>query len=230
MAGLQVAEELFEASSELTLEALAKVHASVDYRTLVLAFDRTLVWQTQGSPSARERFLRHYLWYWSGQDRPGANQFRSKMHDAAARRQGLLSECLSFVPTDPVISSLVSRFEQHLRLTLAKLKSTNCALTEPPDSLAFDYLHMNNNRPGVSPTEEAYIAAHSWKMPPQQLVEAAAHSVQRTAPNPCRVHTSVVRFGRAFEKDNCSALKSLCSPLTTNCKRFRTALLQPGAA
>lgn len=157
--GLRIAEELFEASSELTLEALAKVHACADYRTLVLALDRTLVWHTQGSPSARERFLTQYLWYWSGQDRPGANQFRSKVLDAAARRQGLLAERLSCVATDSVINSLVCRFEQHLRLALAKLKSTNCPLTESPDRLAFDYLHMNNNRLGVSPTEEAYIAA-----------------------------------------------------------------------
>ncbi len=158
-AGLHIAEDFFEVSSEVALRALECVSTSAGYISLVLTLARNLVRQTQSSPSGCEYFLHNYLWYWSGQDRPGADQLRCRVREAAARRRKFVAECISSVQAHPVLSGLLSRLERATQLTVSNLQHFRHEVTASPARLAFDYLHMNNNRFGVLPGEEAYVAA-----------------------------------------------------------------------
>jgi thiopeptide-type bacteriocin biosynthesis protein len=159
VAGMGIAEEFFEASSELAVQALQQVSASGDHQILVLALTRSLVWQTHETQADRECFLRRYLWYWTGQDGFGARRVRRKLREAAARRMDFLSRQFASLKTHPVLSAFLGDFERAIRATLSKLQRVERYLTESPSSLSFEYLHMSNNRLGVFPLEEAYVAA-----------------------------------------------------------------------
>jgi thiopeptide-type bacteriocin biosynthesis protein len=157
--GLTIAEELFQASSELTVKALLRVQKPSDRFLLTVGLTRSLVWQFNATGADRRRFLEHYLWYWSGQDRSGAANMRQKLRDAARQRRTFISQQLSELANHPFINSLIQEQEADLNRTRTALEAAQDEVTESPRRLSFDYLHMNNNRLGVLPSEEAYLAA-----------------------------------------------------------------------
>jgi thiopeptide-type bacteriocin biosynthesis protein len=157
--GVAIAEELFEASSETAVKALLTIQDSSSRFLLYLALTRSLVEHFHQTPEEQQRFLEYYLWYWSGQDRPGSSQARRKLRDAARQRRLFITRQLAGLTDHAAISSLVQQQRSALTRTLNALHLAEDEITETPARLSFDYLHMNNNRLGVLPSEEAYLAA-----------------------------------------------------------------------
>lgn len=158
--GVAIAEKLFEVSSELALEAVCREAELFpdrpDRMLLSLRLMRLLVAQVHHEPSARTRFLRNYKWYWSGQDRQDAFGLRARFEQTARERRGHLDQRLEALNENPEIRTLISRYADTVATTLKEL--AKAAVTVPATRLCFDYLHMNNNRFGVRPYEEAYLA------------------------------------------------------------------------
>lgn len=159
MRGVAIAEELFQGSSETGVQALLGVQNSSERFLLYLALTRSLVEHFHRTPDNQRRFLEYYLWYWSGQDRPGASQARKKLREAARQRRIFITHQLAGLADNTLINSLVRRQKRDVARTLNALRAAESDLTETPARLSFDYLHMNNNRLGVLPPEEAYLAA-----------------------------------------------------------------------
>lgn len=158
-AGVAIAEELFQASSEFALRAIDEVAAPSGRVRLNLALTGCMVALTQPSPEAGERFLRHYFWYWTGQDRAGADQVREKLRRAAGRRSALVLDGMEPSRLPGTEGRLVAGYHAALRCALAALDAAREEVSEPAVRLSFDYLHMHNNRMGLSPLEEAWVAA-----------------------------------------------------------------------
>jgi thiopeptide-type bacteriocin biosynthesis protein len=157
--GVAIAEELFEASSETAVKALLTIPDSSSRFLLYLALTRSLAEHFHQTPEEQRRFLEYYLWYWSGQDRHGASQARHKLREAARQRRSFITRQLGSLMHHAAISSLVHQQKSALTRTLEALRLAENEITETPARLSFDYLHMNNNRLGVLPSEEAYLAA-----------------------------------------------------------------------
>jgi thiopeptide-type bacteriocin biosynthesis protein len=157
--GLDIAEELFEASSDLTLGALRQLRAPNDYIILMLGVARSMICQSLQSETDRKHFLQHYLWYWTGQDGPGAANLRLRFRAASARRRAVLSERLGSLDNVPTVGGLIADFEGAIQAAVSKLRIARDHITESPSNLGFDYLHMTNNRLGVLPREEGYLAS-----------------------------------------------------------------------
>ncbi|HYE75359.1 MAG TPA: lantibiotic dehydratase, partial [Blastocatellia bacterium] len=75
--GVSIAEKLFEVSSELALRAVSMPQP--DWVTLGLRMMKSTIKAVHAEPESQERFLKNYLWYWSGQDRPVANELRARI-------------------------------------------------------------------------------------------------------------------------------------------------------
>lgn len=157
--GVAIAEELFEASSDTAVTALLGIQHPAERFLLYLALTNSLVERFHKPPDDRRRFLEYYLWYWSGQDRPGASQGRRKLREAAWQRRMFVTRQLAGLADHALITSLAQQQEGALDRALNALQSAEYEITETPARLSFDYLHMNNNRLGVLPSEEAYLAA-----------------------------------------------------------------------
>ncbi|HXE11319.1 MAG TPA: thiopeptide-type bacteriocin biosynthesis protein [Bryobacteraceae bacterium] len=157
--GVAIAEELFEASSDTAVKALLAIQNPTERFLLYLSLTRSLVQRFHRTPDEQRRFLEYYLWYWSGQDRPGASQARQKLREAARHRRTFVRHQLDGLAEHAHINSLVDQQEKDLAHTLNTLRAAEDEITETPARLSFDYLHMNNNRLGVLPSEEAYLAA-----------------------------------------------------------------------
>lgn len=159
-AGVEIAERLFEASSEITLRALAlEQPASLDPLLLAAAFAESGLSKTHPEASARERFLRRYLWYWSGQNRPGANDIRLSLEREVERRLAETSQDLAALTANAMLRGLVDEYGRAFDDTLSSLAQAAGHVLAQPGHLCFDYIHMNNNRLGILPVEEAYLAA-----------------------------------------------------------------------
>jgi thiopeptide-type bacteriocin biosynthesis protein len=157
--GVAIAEELFEASSDAAVKALPAIQNPTERFLLYLSLTRSLLQRFHITRDEQRHFLEYYLWYWSGQDRPGASQARQKLREAARQRRMFIRQQLNGLADHALINSLVDQQQKDLAHTLNALQSAENELTETPARLSFDYLHMNNNRLGVLPSEEAYLAA-----------------------------------------------------------------------
>jgi hypothetical protein len=156
--GVEIAERLFELSSELALEVVSagpELWPMREPLCLRMMWDLARVFHPD--EESRAAFLRHYLWYWSGQDRREAFALRARISEAAGPRAAGLAECLDALDRQPLLGAVADEYQTALAATAQELGRTD--LPAAPSRLCFDYLHMNNNRLGVKPVEEAYLAA-----------------------------------------------------------------------
>ncbi|HZU66443.1 MAG TPA: thiopeptide-type bacteriocin biosynthesis protein [Ktedonobacteraceae bacterium] len=159
-AGVAIAERLFQASSEVALQALLlESGAKLDRILLSLLLMRLMAETVYTEPEARARFWNQYLWYWSGQDRSGAAELRASFKQGAASRCAFLSRQLAEIAAHPLASRLIDSYREAFLATLEALAGAGDQVAEPASGLCFDYMHMNNNRLGILPLEESYLAA-----------------------------------------------------------------------
>lgn len=138
--GVRMAERRFQLSSDVVLEALS-LEARRGLSRIAAAHDhmRRLVWRTHPVRADRRRFLHAYAGYWQGphSQEPSALDIPGSPADAL----DALSEAYE---------AGVARCERRERRYAQQLES--------PPTLAFDYLHLHNNRLGLTATQEAALA------------------------------------------------------------------------
>lgn len=157
-AGVEIAERLFEISSELALKVVSSGQDLWPLReSLCLRMTRDLVRKFHPGAEAQADFLRNYLWYWSGQDYPGAFGLRARFEETAGHRAAQLSEQFNALGRHPLLGAAADDYREAIEATARELDRADIPV--PRTRLCFDYVHMNNNRLGVKPVEEAYLAA-----------------------------------------------------------------------
>ncbi len=158
--GVLIAEKLFEASSEIALRAVEREPRMDMKRVLLSLHLMQLVTNIiLEQPGERTHFLEHYHWYWGGQEKKEGELVRKIFQQSAKARQPFLMKQMTEDLQDPVVQHFI---EQYRRITVSVMQDLMVArheLSEAIIHMCFDYVHMNNNRLGVIPFEESYLAA-----------------------------------------------------------------------
>lgn len=158
--GVRLAEQFFAASSELVLQVIKGQEPDGFSRHLLsLCLMEIMAEAICSTPQEIQMFWRHYLWYWSGQDRPGAAEIRATFTRAAQARQTFLKRQLEAFHKLPHNRLLLNRYQVAVFSLAEQLARADSLVASPASSLCLDYVHMTNNRLGVAPLEEGYLAA-----------------------------------------------------------------------
>lgn len=155
-AGTAIAEKLFEASSELALAALA-AEAGTGAGRAPLALTLMAAAAAAFVPVPDQAaFWDHYGWYWSGGDRGAAAGLRASFQAAARRRAETVRQQCREIQALAAPEAWIAGYRQALEAAAAEVRAAT--LPVPPGELCFHYVHMMNNRLGILPGEEAYLA------------------------------------------------------------------------
>ncbi len=152
--GVALAERLFEYSSEVALQAICE---ELEVLPLSLRLMQETLGALQWPGNERATFWRRYLWYWSGQNQPGAAALRAQIARQVADQYATLSSWLA--PQEDAARPLVECYRQAIKTTIEDLARAGDQVPVAAGNLCFDYIHMMNNRLGVMPLEESYLAA-----------------------------------------------------------------------
>jgi len=150
--GVDRAERVFQDSSDLALSLAAEPeywHRRFRYAACLTELTAGLL-----PPTTRTAFLYNIAWYWCGQSGPEAAADRHRVRTAAARSVHTLREGIHQLRHD----AAYERLERHVALMAECLTGSRMITGRQPANLLFHMAHMNNNRLGIKPIEEAVIA------------------------------------------------------------------------
>lgn len=158
--GILIAERLFEASSELAVQAVMR-SPLLDLRRVLLSLHlmQVVINTVFDTVEKRNHFLKHYHWYWGGQDREEGKALQNTLRQSASIRRDPLIEQLANDLKDPIVQVLIEDYQKAVTETVQALHTAIDELSESIDHMCFDYVHMNNNRLGIIPFEESYLSA-----------------------------------------------------------------------
>lgn len=145
-AGVALAEQVFQASSEFVLAEFAR--RAAPWSRLACATAVTARAVRLLPPAQRMAFLYNYTWYWCGQPTSSGAAALTAVRAAAYRAGRRLIEAAARVDPSPSDGYAVA-------LDRALFRS---GATRSPLHLLFHHVHLTNNRLGVTPREEAVIA------------------------------------------------------------------------
>lgn len=156
--GVELAEEAFQISSELVLNILSYPGlSSPDLVGLALLLMAGCARQWSDSPTDLEEFWDSYHIYWSGEDVPGAEALQTSFKQGAAKRRELINQqCRSLMDNSEWVE-IVSSYTAAMGDNFERAKKFE--LEVPIRDLSFNHIHLTNNRLGILPIEESYLAA-----------------------------------------------------------------------
>src|SRR5262249_39136873 len=136
-AGVEIAEQLFELSSEVALEVTL---AGPDLWPMREPLCLRMMWDLVRGFHIGEKwqadFLRHAFWYWSGQDRGEAFGLRSRFAEAAAQRAAELPAYLDALNRQPLLRVIADEYHGAIAEIVRELSQTD--LSAATSRLCFD--------------------------------------------------------------------------------------------
>jgi thiopeptide-type bacteriocin biosynthesis protein len=149
--GVELAETVFQVSSEVTLALLTDPDGGVatHRRALALVLMRQAARATELDAGAEE-FWQRYEWYWSGGTAGAAR--RSRYLELARERRARAVEQLDEVIRWPCLGPLLARYDDALHRYAAGPPPI------PPADAVRHQVHLTNNRLGIPPAEEGFLA------------------------------------------------------------------------
>lgn len=155
---LEVAHRWFEQSADLTVAALWLDQQAVGVRNaLAYLFTRTVCEVFQPTPSPA-RFLQNYSYTWLPRNLVQINNFRKQFFRDALLR---LEQGQSLVPEaddwPQATTQLLAQWRQTLQQTQQQLRQLGFRHAFIQQQ-AWQCIHLMNNRLGISPFEESYLA------------------------------------------------------------------------
>jgi len=154
VAGMPIAEAVFHASSELALEVLCAERDGAYSRKSVVA--DLMAAAVAAFPPAQDaaQFWRGFAAYWLGGDTEWAKDWRRRF---VAKRRDLEARAYRVTGATPAAaSSVVERWRDALAAASAAYRR---AVPDASTSLlAAQFVHLMNNRLGLTTIEEAYLA------------------------------------------------------------------------
>jgi thiopeptide-type bacteriocin biosynthesis protein len=154
-AGVAAAEVLFQASSEAAIGLLAAGDLAARRRATALVL-MSVAAASALRPAGVPEFWQRYEWHWSGGDQPGAAARRARYRDLAGNRAATAAVQVAEVAHGPLIGRLLRGYQDAL-LTHRDALAASGGPIASADS-AFHQVHLTNNRLGIPPAEEGYLA------------------------------------------------------------------------
>jgi thiopeptide-type bacteriocin biosynthesis protein len=157
--GIEIAEMLFEASSQLAMHVLIDEYAGAcNRKTLTPVFMKSL-WEAFRDGQDDTHFWHDYAAYWLA-PLPGMMQkwvpsFLAKARQLAQRGIALYPETLDM--HDPAHAH-VAQWQRAVGEAVRAFQRVEPHFQERRRALAFHFIHLMNNRLGLMPIEEAYFA------------------------------------------------------------------------
>jgi thiopeptide-type bacteriocin biosynthesis protein len=157
--GIPIAEELFQVSSALAMETLVAERAGTCYRKTLTPLFMQSVLDAFSPSTPTVPYWQRYSTYWlAGAPVDAATwmeRFRLKAEELCSRGIEVLPPLTALPPV-----SVALLVEWREALSRAALEYERLEDARPPgDDLAFQFIHLMNNRLGVGPLEESYFAA-----------------------------------------------------------------------
>lgn len=94
--------------------------------------------------------------YWGNNAAYGGTELLPRLRAAAERRRDVLLGQMPALAKNPVTHRLMSDYAQAVQVALKRIASKRVGVS--PTDLCFHYIHMTNNRLGILPLEESYLA------------------------------------------------------------------------
>ncbi|MCG5220181.1 thiopeptide-type bacteriocin biosynthesis protein [Streptosporangium sp. KLBMP 9127] len=151
--GVRVAEGNFMLSSEITLRAVGEGLDYLQRQALAALTMKNAL--RHCLPGADELFWSKYLWYWTGGDEPFAPAGRTAAASSAARLEPAVAAAGDTLP--PHLIQDAERYGGAIRTTASEAIAGGVPLTIW--QWVFHLLHLHNNRLGITPGDEAVLAA-----------------------------------------------------------------------
>lgn len=156
--GMPAAEELFEASSRIAVAVLqAERGEALSRKTMapcLMALAADVFWPRDAAPSWSD-----YATFWLGGDTAFAREWRERFFDQARL---LRDQDVSVVPDAGGLPApagvLLAEWTRALRRAHAGYRRLGTFREFPAEELGSRFIHTMNNRLGLSPLEEAYLA------------------------------------------------------------------------
>ncbi|WZX99225.1 thiopeptide-type bacteriocin biosynthesis protein [Bacillus sp. FSL W7-1360] len=157
--GVDIAERCFESSSMLALVALKLERARViDRFNLSLCIMDQATKELSFSERECDDLWEEMLHHWSGSSFPGGEEYKEKLVDGAKKRRQIVDEMLKGYESNSEVKEAVSAYCHCLKEAFDEVEASP-QIRLSKGHLMFHYTHMMNNRLGVWPIEEAYLAA-----------------------------------------------------------------------
>lgn len=157
--GVEIAETIFESSSELAISFFDHAYFSDNDRfDLALLLMKITAEQASLSDTEKMVLWEKMLHYWSGADYSEDNSYKINLKTAAKKRVDVISRVVTKTSSDSLVKNLIEGYRSTLDLAFKNIKTTK-KIKLSSSHLAFHYIHMMNNRLGVWPIEEAYLGA-----------------------------------------------------------------------
>lgn len=157
--GIDIAEKLFHYSSEMVLQAIQKEREeelfSRSYLSIFLM--EKLAKSVLKKQKKINRFLSDYFHYWTGGDSQEGGNFRKKISVAVDKRINSIDNKWTKMENEFEKINFVNLHVKQFIDAIKCAKQSNEVMTTEED-LFFHYMHMMNNRLGISTSEEAYIS------------------------------------------------------------------------
>ncbi|RBQ20697.1 hypothetical protein DP939_06335 [Spongiactinospora rosea] len=150
-AGVRAAEGNFMISSTIALRAVGEGLDHVQRQALAALTMKNAL--RHCLPGAEEQFWSKYFWYWTGRDESLAPAARTTAAASAAR----LAPAVEAVRLPSPLVADAGRYAGAIRATADEATAAGVPLTTW--QWVFHLLHLHNNRLGITPGDEAVLAA-----------------------------------------------------------------------
>ncbi|WDU79254.1 MULTISPECIES: thiopeptide-type bacteriocin biosynthesis protein [Lysinibacillus] len=155
--GVGIAEQLFRTSSEMVLHILREENQQFSKANVSLLVLKKSIEGSIRKKKQYMRFLENYFDYWTGGDYEGAEAIKTKISTAAIKRSEVIKNIWKEISSNQEMNQLIDSYLKKLKETQKLIKDATNIHQEFTD-LLFHYIHMTNNRMGISTLEEAYLA------------------------------------------------------------------------
>ncbi len=157
--GVNIAEDIFQSSSELVLSLLNdpgfKDHDRFDFALFLM---KKTAEQASLSADQTQDLWESMLHYWSGADYTDGITYKTKLKEAAEKRIDVINVVIEKMHSNPFVTKSTIGYQKLLESAFSQIQESDKIRTSA-SHLAFHYIHMMNNRLGVWPIEEAYLGA-----------------------------------------------------------------------
>lgn len=155
--GVRFAEQVFQTSSEIALEVLRGEDAPMGQRAVTALLLMQAAAEVAVEAERRDAFWEEYTAYWCGEGQlAAAGQIQAHLRSAAARRRDVAASQRAHHLGKDHVRRQVEAFRAAIRDNLAAARDQGLPVTA--EHLGFHHIHLMNNRLGITPLEEAYLA------------------------------------------------------------------------
>jgi thiopeptide-type bacteriocin biosynthesis protein len=157
--GMPIAEEIFEASSGIALEILGEEAGGQYSRKTIAPCLMNVVLDAFAPSEGAQRFWQNYGFYWLGGQTMAAEDWRTRFFEKGSRLREQQIPIVWPAHLPRRATHLTEQWRERLQRASNAYAQIGDLGQVTTDILAFNFIHLMNNRLGLISLEEAYLAA-----------------------------------------------------------------------